>query len=371
MTNTKNLNRRTFLKQSALGMAGLSLAGGSAAYMNNPAKKGRKLGIALVGLGYYSTDLLAPALQETTETYLAGIVTGTPEKEKIWAMKYNIPEKNIYNYENFDTIADNDDIDIIYVVLPNSMHKEYTIRAAEAGKHVICEKPMALNAQECRDMIDACEKNKVKLSIGYRMQFEPHTREIIHMGQDQVFGKVLLVTGGAGFTFGESLYSNWRLKKDMGGGVMMDMGVYPLNAARYITGLEPVSASAQTFKKRPDIFKEVDEITMFQLNFPGNLVANLTTSFHANFNYIQATAEKGWFRLSPFQSYSGIEGESSKGPIEFPQINQQAAQMDEVAVCIRENKPFRVTGEEGLKDMLAVDAIHESMAKGGETINIR
>lgn len=326
------------------------------------------MGVALVGLGYYSRDLLGPALLETKETYLAGIVTGTPEKEGIWAEKYNIPLKNIYNYDNYDELRNNDDIDIVYIVLPNSLHKEFTIRAAEAGKHVICEKPMALNAQECRDMIDACNKNKVRLSIGYRMHFESNTKEIIRMGQEKVFGKVLQITGSAGFTMPDSLYDNWRLKASMGGGAMMDMGVYPLNASRYITGLEPVSVTAQQFKTRPEVFDEVDEITTFQLDFPGGAVANLMTNFVANTSYFRATAEKGWFGLDPFQSYSGIQGASSQGPIDFPQINQQAAQMDEVAVCIRENKPMRVPGEEGLLDMIVVDGIRESWARGGEKV---
>jgi len=364
-------SRRSFIRNASLGAVGIALASGSAACFNQSGKNKKKLGMALVGLGYYSTDLLGPALQETRETYLAGIVTGTPEKEKIWAEKYDIPRKNIYNYGNYDDLKNNDEIDIVYIVLPNSMHKEYTIRAAEAGKHVICEKPMALNAQECRDMIDACNSNKVRLSIGYRMHFEPNTQEVIRMGQEEVFGKVLQVTGSAGFTMPPSLYDNWRLKASMGGGAMMDMGVYPLNAARYITGLEPVSVTAQQFKTRPKVFDEVDEIATFQLEFPGGVIANLMTSFVANTSYIRATAQTGWFSLDPFQSYTGIKGESSEGPINFPQINQQAAQMDEVAVCIRENKPMRVPGEEGLLDMIIVDGIRESWARSGEKVKLK
>ncbi len=364
-------SRRNFIKNASLGALGIALTTGSAACLNQSDKSKKKMGIALVGLGYYSTDLLGPALLETTETYLAGIVTGSPEKEKIWADKYGIPSKNIYHYENYDDIRNNDDIDIVYIVLPNSMHKEYTIRAAEAGKHVICEKPMALNAQECRDMIDACNKNKVRLSIGYRMHFEPNTQEIIRMGHKKVFGNVLQVTGSAGFTMRESLYDNWRMLASMGGGALMDMGVYPLNAARYITGLEPVAVTSQQFKTRPEVFNEVDEIATFQLEFPDGSIANLMTSFVANSGYIRATAENGWFGLEPFQAYSGIRGESSQGPINFPQINQQAAQMDEVAICIRENKPMRVPGEEGLKDMIVVDGIRGSWARNGEKVILK
>jgi glucose-fructose oxidoreductase len=360
--------RRSFMRKASLGAMGLAIGAGSASCFNKSGNSRKKMGVALVGLGYYSTDLLAPSLQETKETYLAGIVTGSPEKGSTWSEKYNIPDRNIYNYDNFDDLKNNDDIDIVYIVLPNSLHKEFTIRAAEAGKHVICEKPMALNAQECRDMIDACNKNKVRLSIGYRMHYEPHTQEIIRMGQEQVFGTVKQVTGGAGFVMPSSLYDNWRLRKSMGGGAMMDMGVYPLNAARYITGLEPECVSAQQFTARPQVFTEVDETTTFQLEFPNGSLANLITGFHANFGHIRATAEEGWFRLSPFQSYSGIKGESSKGRIHFPQINQQATQMDEDAVSIRENRPMRVPGEEGLMDMIVVDGIRESWARNGEKV---
>lgn len=323
--------------------------------------KQKKVGIALVGLGYYSTDLLAPALQETGTAYLAGIVTGTPSKAQAWSEKYGIPEKNIYNYENFDLIADNPDIDIVYVVLPNFMHKEYTIRAARAGKHVICEKPMALNAGECWEMIDACRENGVQLSIGYRMQFEPYTQEVMRLGQEQVFGRVLQVTAAAGFRYGGR--DGWRLKKELGGGAMMDMGVYSLQAARYVTGEEPVEVNARSYVTRPEIFKEVDEVMMFDLVFPSGAVASLSTGFHATLNSLKVSCERGWFELEPFQAYRGIKGRSSKGEFQFPDINQQAAQMDEVARCILDGKPLRVTGEEGLKDMIVVDQIQACAAK--------
>lgn len=354
--------RRSFIKKSATGIAGMVMLEGSRSFPGILSGKKKRIGIALVGLGYYSTDVLAPALQETRTAYLAGIVTGTPSKEKIWAEKYNIPEKNIYNYENFDEIAGNNDIDIIYIVLPNSMHKEFTIRAARAGKHVICEKPMAMNAEECRKMIKACNDNNVKLSIGYRLHFEPYTQEMMRLGQEKVFGDVLHISCGAGFR--NTNFNHWKWKKEMGGGAMMDMGVYPLQGARYVTGEEPVSVSAQSFVTRPGKFEGVDEATTFQLQFPGGTVADLSTGFHASFNYLHAFAKEGRFELQPFSSYGGIKGRTSRGVLEFPNINQQAAQMDEVAECILEDSPLRVTGEEGLKDMIVVDAIHKILHTG-------
>lgn len=364
-------SRRSFMKSAAAGS--LALAVGPYALAEKKVnilvpKQKEKLGIALVGLGYYSTDLLAPALQETKNCYLAGIVTGTPEKEKVWQEKYGIKPANTYNYDNFDEIANNDEIDIIYVVLPNSMHAEYVIRAAKAGKHVICEKPMALNVKECEAMIKACKDSNRMLSIGYRLHFEPHTQEIMRIGKEKVFGPVMMVSAGAGYK--ESRQGHWKLDKAMGGGAMMDMGVYSLQAARYATGEEPLSVSAQTFTTRPDMFKEVDETTSFQLQFPSGAVANLHTSFGMSMNYLNTTAENGWYKFDPFSAYRGLQGISKNGPIEFPQINQQAAQMDEVAHCIMNNQPMRVPGEEGLRDIKVVEGVYASIKQGGKKIKL-
>ena len=359
------LSRRQFTKQVTFGV-GVAAASRHQSItfpvLNRKSSQEKKLGIALVGLGYYSSQLLAPALQETERCYLAGIVTGTSSKAETWSEQYQIPQKNIYNYDSFDRIADNPDIDIVYVVLPNVMHAEYTIRAAQAGKHVICEKPMALSVQECEAMIEACQKANRKLSIGYRMQFEPTTREIMRIGQNKIFGQVMMIVAGAGYR--ESRADHWKVKKPMGGGAMMDMGVYSLQAARYVTGEEPISVTAQTFTSRADIFIDVDETTTFQLEFPGGALANLHTSFAMNMNYLMVTTERGWFRLDPFSSYRGVKGEGIDGPIEFPEINQQAAQMDEVAYCINNNLPMRVPGEEGLNDMKVVEAIYQSLETG-------
>ena len=183
------INRRRFIQQTAAGVAGLTIS--QYAFSNILLQKKEKLGVALVGLGYYSTDLIAPALQLTQKCSLTGIVTGSPEKAEKWKQQYNIPDKNVYNYQNFDSIANNPDIDVVYVILPPSMHAEYTIRAAKAGKHVWCEKPMAMTEAECKSMIDACKKNKVTLAIGYRLHHEPNTQRIIQIRKDMVYGKVL------------------------------------------------------------------------------------------------------------------------------------------------------------------------------------
>lgn len=359
LSQSSKQSRRSFIKQLSIGAGALSF-GMTFPFSNlKIASTSKKMGIALVGLGNYSSRILAPALQETQECYLAGIVTGTPSKENEWAKKYGIPKRNIYNYKNFDEIENNDDIDIVYVVLPNSMHAEYTIRAAKAGKHVICEKPMALNVEECQAMIDACNSNNVGLSIGYRMQFEPHTQEIIRMSREKEFGEILVVNSAAGFYMRNT--GVWRTKRSMGGGAMQDIGIYALQAARYVTGEEPISVTAQAFNSRPDELTEIDETVTFQLQFPSGAIANSMGSFGMYLPNLYVQAEDGWFGLNPSWTYSGITGNSSKGPITFPEVNQQAVQMDEQSVGFRDKKLLRVTGMEGLRDVRIINAIEKSI----------
>lgn len=327
----------------------------------------KKLGVALVGLGYYSTDLSAPALQLTSNCYLAGIVTGTPEKAEKWKKQYNIPDKNIYNYENMGTIANNPDIDVVYIVLPPSMHAEYSIKAANAGKHVWCEKPMAMTVTECQQMIDACKNNKVKLSIGYRMHHEPNTQQIIKFQKNTTYGKVTKVDVMAGYV--DNRTTHWKQQKKMGGGCMYDMGVYPLNAARYSTGLEPIAVTARQSTTRPEIYHEVDETIQFDLEFPGGATAACEASFGKNMNSLMVTCTKGWYKLEPFSAYNGVKGVTSDGKkLDATIPNEQARQMDDDALAIINNKPVMVPGLEGLNDIRVVEAVYKSVAAGKRVV---
>ena len=325
-----------------------------------------RLGVALVGLGYYSTDLLAPALQQTKECYLAGIVTGTPAKADAWKNKYNIPDKNIYNYQNFDQIANNPDIDIVYVVLPPSMHREYVVRAAKAGKHVWCEKPMALTEKECREMIDTCKNNKRSLAIGYRLHHEPNTQEYRRIVNQHLLGKAKKLACAAGYR--ENRTNHWKQKREMGGGVMYDMGVYAIQGARLGTGMEPVKVvSAKTSTTRPEIYKDgLDETAVAVLEFPGGVLADIKTSFGENINFMDIDCQKGSINLAPYSAYNGVRGRSPLGEIYHPYDVpwQQAKQMDDDAKSIKQRKPMLVPGEEGLRDIRIVEAIHKSAATG-------
>jgi glucose-fructose oxidoreductase len=357
-------SRRIFIKNTLAGVAAISVAGEGFPAILMPKTK-EKLGIALVGLGYYSTDLLAPALQLTSHCRLAGIVTGTPEKATRWQKQYNLPEKNIYNYSTFDQIANNSDIDVIYIVLPPSMHAEYVIRAANTGKHVWCEKPMALTVEQCQSMIDACDKNKVKLSLGYRMHHEPNTQKIIQFRKEKKYGSITKADIAAGYF--DPRTNHWKQKKAMGGGSMYDMGVYPLNAARYVTGEEPIAVTAQQIINRPEIYTEVDEGMKYKLEFPSGAIADCETSFYKNMNSLYVTCTKGWYKLEPFSAYSGVNGITSDGFVLNATIpNEQAKQMDDDALSIKQNKPVMVPGEEGLKDIKVVQAVYRSVKENGQ-----
>jgi predicted dehydrogenase len=330
---------------------------------------GKKLGVALVGLGSLSEHQIAPALFEKTKLCkLTGLVSGHPDKAKAWAQKYGVPERSIYDYTNFDRIKDNPDIDVVYVVLPNSMHAEYTIRAAKAGKHVLCEKPMAISVKECDQMIAACKAAQRKLAIGYRLHFEPHNLEMVRMAREKTFGAVKVIETSAGFHIDDP--KQWRLNKALaGGGSLMDIGIYALQAARYISGEEPVSVSAQMTITDPVKFKPgVDESILFTLKFPSGVVANCASSYAAFLNRFRANAERGWFELQPALNYEGIKGRmrAEGGPkdFSFPPVDHFAAEMDDFADCILNDKQTRVPGEEGRRDVRIMTAIYQSAASG-------
>jgi glucose-fructose oxidoreductase len=361
-----NTERRNFLKTAGLLATSAVFSPNTLLHATKAPKT--KLGVALVGLGYYSTDLIAPSLLKTEHCELKGIVTGTPSKIETWQKKYGIKDSNIYNYQNYDKIADNPEIDVIYVILPPSMHREYTVRGANTGKHIWCEKPMAPSVKDCQAMIDACLKNKVKLAIGYRCQHDPNIQEVMKVAKERPFGKVKLINSAAGYFDGRT--NHWKQNKALGGGVMGDMGVYALQGARLAAGEEPISVLARASTTRPDIYHEVEETMMFELEFPGGALAACQSSFGINMNHLQVNYEKGWLKMEPQSGYGNNKGSMSNGTIiNYPLASQQPKQMDEDALSILNNKPMLVPGEEGLRDIKVVEAIYKS-AKTNSLVKI-
>ena len=368
MNNSKyQHSRRKFITQTGLAGLGLGLLDPELvkAMESFSVLKKDKLGIALVGLGGYATNQLAPALQLTTHCYLAGIVTGTPSKAEEWKKKYNIPDKNIYDYSNFDSIKDNPDIDIVYVVLPNFMHAEYTIRAAAAGKHVICEKPMAISVEECDRMIAACKKARKMLSIGYRLHFDPYHTEIRRLGKEQVWGKVLSFESNFAFNAKKGI---WRLdKKIAGGGALMDLGIYCIQAACYSTGMLPVAVTAKAGTATdPEKYIGIEQMLEFELEFPNGVKARCKTNYTDSVNNMTVHAEKGDYGLVGGFNYNNIKGTTPSGPLEYEPMNQQTKQMDAFAVAVKTNTPSIVPGEMGRRDLKIIEAIYESLATGAK-----
>jgi predicted dehydrogenase len=364
-----SFSRRKFIRNSAVAAIGFPFVS-SLVSVVRATDEPRKLGFALVGLGGLSNGQIAPALQLTKYCRLAAIVTGTPSKIPVWKGKYNIPDKNVYNYDTMEQMADNPDIDVVYVVTPNALHAEHTIKAAKAGKHVFSEKPMEATVDKCEQMIAAVKQAGRKLSVGYRCQYDPNHLECRRLAQEKVFGELKSIE--AGFSRGITA-TEWRVKKALaGGGPLMDVGIYALQTCRFVSGLEPLEVSAK-FEPITDPvkFAEVEQGVTWEMTFPGGLKAKCTTSYAGGSSKgFTVTTEKGTFGLNPAYNYNSARGTRSDGQaISLPSVNQFAAEMDDFAQCIMNNKPSKVPGEEGLRDVKIMMAIYES-AKTGKPVKL-
>ena len=361
-----NISRRDFLW--GLGSAGL--VAGLGRHAGNLLRDNRRLGVALLGLGRYSTGQLGPALRETKLCYLAGVITGHPEKGEKWATDFGLNRKNIYSYETFDRIADNKDIDIVYVVTPPALHPEFVIRAAKAGKHVISEKPMATSVADCDRMIAACKAAKVKLAIGYRLHYDLYHQELMRLAREQDFGPFMKMTGDRGFVFGQRA---WRIDKKLaGGGPMMDLGIYIVHGAcMAANGAAPIFVTAhEEPKQKPELFNEVEETIRWSMEFRNGARCDAVTSFNHSADTFRAEGAKGWieFKQHAF-TYRGIVAETSRGLLNFAAINQQAVQMDDFADCVLTGRNTPVPGDLGRRDMRIITAIYEA-ARSGKRIRV-
>ena len=361
-----SLSRRTFLGTTAAAMASLA-SRPLLAQVTQPAEK--KLGVALVGVGLLTMGQLLPAFAKSNLCKAVALVSGHPDKANQQAAKYGIDPKNIYNYDNYDSMKDNPDIDIVYIVLPNGMHAEYTIRAAKAGKHVLCEKPMANTVEECQAMIDACAAANRKLMIGYRMRYEPMTIRAIELSHSQTdIGTIKQITGEAGFSAGDP--KQWRLNKKLaGGGSIMDMGIYAINAIRFLSGQEPAEVTALSYTSPNDPrFKEVEETMSFDMRFNSGLMASVLTTYSFGCNRYRLYGTRGQLEAEPMQGYRNnrlwFTHGGNKQEVTYTPVNHFAAEMDHFADCIMNNKDVLTPGEEGLKDLKVIRAAYESAASG-------
>jgi predicted dehydrogenase len=359
-----NLSRREFSKLSALGLAA------QFAPKLGAQSSDRKVGYAIIGLGRIA-DHFMRGIQETSNSKVTALVSGHPDKAARIAAQYGVPKANIYNYENMDSFRDNHDIDAVYVALPNSMHAEYTIRSAKAGKHVLCEKPMAVSVPEAQSMIAACKTANVKLMIAYRCHYETTNLAAVKLIRDGVIGQVQQIQSAFGFSSGPE---EWRLQKPLaGGGPMMDVGIYCLNATRYLTGEEPASFSAYTYSNPNDPrFKTVEENLNWITRFPSGIVASCNTTYSAQMDgYFRVYGSKGWLQVGPAFNYDGLRLQAEyyvpgQKPVVIDQPNQEkdpihfTKEAVHFSDCVLHNQTPKTPGEEGLRDMECIREIYRS-----------
>lgn len=361
------LNRRDFVRLSAAASAATTLPGSLLA------QAPQKIRYAAVGLGRISVQHFMPGTRMSQFGQITGLVTGHPDKAAKYAPEYGIPEKNIYTYETYDQMKDNADIDAVYIGLPNNMHAEYTIRAAKAGKHVLCEKPMANTAAECRAMIDACRKANRKLMIAYRCQLQSTFLQAKQLIQSGAIGKIHGIESTNGFNIAPN---EWRSDaKYAGGGPLMDVGIYSLNACRFLLGEEPKDIVAFAYTDPADPrFKGVEETIGWTMKFPSGAIAVCNTTYGASMEgFIRLHGSTGTLEIDGF-NYEGIhmtvthrapgkgqvqetQGDTSKDPSQF------AIESDHFSRAIMDNKEPGPNGEEGLKDLLAIERIYAAAKK--------
>jgi len=321
-----------------------------------------KLGVAIVGIGSLSLGQIIPALQATQHCRLAALVSGSTGKLRDVGARYGVPVSCQYSYDGFEKIADNPAIDFVYIVLPNALHAEFTVRAARAGKHVFCEKPMAVSIEQCRTMIAACEAEKKYLGVAYRLQFEPHYREMIRLAREAVFGPVRIVKAGIGFP---ARANEWRLQRDLaGGGALMEMGIYAVQAARHLAHEEPVEVVGHLTTDDTTRFSEVEESAFWSMIFPSGLVAHCASSYTTSMDRLWAGAAHGFFQMEPAYSFDGLRAMSSDGPIRRRGLNQFAAQLDEFSLSIQEGRVLtHGSAAEGLRDLEIITGIYTAMSE--------
>jgi len=349
---------------------GSGAAGSLAAEIAEATKGGeRKLGVALMGLGLYSRGQLGPGLLRTKVCRFAGVVTGSPGKGASWSRQYGFPEKNIWNYDTIHEIAGNPDIDIVYVVTPNVLHAEHVIKVAAAGKHVICEKPMAGSVADSDAMIAACAKANVKLSIGYRLQFDPHHIELDRLAREMDFGLLNRMSGEHSWTVMERA---WRIEKSLsGGGPLMDVGIYVIQAACRGAMGQPVAVTARELPKtNPSLFNDVEETIEWTMEYPGGVTCEASSSYARNANRFRAEGARGWIRMEPAYAYGDIGMTTSRGPFNCPAVPQQSLQMDDFASCILTGRESPVAGSMGRDHMAIIEAIYRSAADGGRRTEV-
>jgi predicted dehydrogenase len=327
----------------------------------------KKTGYAIVGLGKLALEEILPAFGKSARCRPAALVSGHPDKARKVAEHYGIDLAHVYDYAGFDRLKDDASVEVVYIALPNSMHAEYTVRALNAGKHVLCEKPMATSVRDCERMIEAGKRAKKKLMIAYRLHHEPYNQRAMEIAAEKVHGPI----GVFESVNVQNVHApNIRLSKELGGGPLGDVGVYCINAARYVLREEPVEVTGMhRWVKDDPRFREVPASTTFQLRYPSGALAVCACGFDgAEARRFRALCAKGWFELDPAFSYRNLrlrefDGKQLSEPALEP-VDHFAREMDHLAECAASGKEPKTPGEEGLADMKIMEAIERAATSG-------
>lgn len=338
----------------------------------------KRVGFAIVGLGHLALEWVLPAFAQSQYARPTALVSGDPAKARTVGAQYGIAPRSIYSYDDFDRIAHDETVDAVYIILPNSMHAEYTERAARAGKHVLCEKPMATSVVDCERMIAACHAAHVQLMVGYRSQYEPIDRAIAAMVREGKLGKLREFIAGNSQRQGSP--TQWRQRKALaGGGALFDIGLYCLNAARFLSGEEPTEVVANVWSPKNDArFTEVEASVRFSLTFPSGFAATAVSSYDSHESrFFRLQGTDAWVGMNPAFGYQGlkmqsarlIDGHDTLIEPQFPPKNQFALELDHMARCVLDKRSPHTPGEEGLQDQKIMEAIYTS-AREGRSVHI-
>lgn len=327
-------------------------------------RAGQPVRYAVVGLGHIAQVAVLPAFQHAEEnSQLAALVSGDAAKLKKLSRKYHVPQT--YSYDNYDECLRSGDVDAVYIALPNHLHCQYAVQAAEAGVHVLCEKPMAVTEAECNRMIEAAQANQVRLMIAYRLHFEAANLKAAELAQSGELGELKYFAS----SFSMQAKPGIRLQSETGGGTLYDIGVYCINAARSLFRAEPEEVFAWSASTGDPRFDEVDETTSAMLRFPGERLATFTTSFAASdVSSYRIVGAEGELRLEPGYEYAGkltqfltVGGKTKKEV--FAKRDQFAAELIYFSQCVHSQQQPEPSGREGMADVRIVEALYRSITE--------
>ncbi|WP_309570439.1 Gfo/Idh/MocA family oxidoreductase [Deinococcus sp.] len=340
-----------------------------------PTPQSRRVGYAIVGLGELSVEELIPAARTSKESYVAALVTSELDKGVEFARALGLKDSDVYTYDDFEHLSGRDDVEAVYIVLPNSLHREFITRAAKMGKHIVSEKPLGMNAKDAQKIVDVCKKAGVLLMTAYRCQYSPHHWAARDAVQGGTLGRVKLLDSM--HVQVEDDPTVWRLQQELaGGGPLPDVGIYSLNTLRFVTGQEPEWVFATLHQPKKDRrFREVEESVSFMLGFPEGVTANCHTSYGAfKTDTLRVMGDAGTLLMDPAFTYEGLKLsiETKEGTMtpSFPAYDQFGLEFDHFAQRVRDGKTPWTPGEEAVQDHVIMDAIYES-AKTGKVVKLK